>query len=92
MNLYGAQFRDLANAAAADCADVLERFVGREGTSTVLAQAGAELAGVLDGYTQWLKPEYDSAGALLHKGYKVTVNNGANPADNHRRGDIPGLR
>lgn len=82
VNLYGAQFRDLTNSAAADCADVLERFVGREASAAVLSQCASELAGVLDGYAQWLKPEHAADGSLVHKGYKVSVSNGTNPADN----------
>lgn len=82
VNLYGAQFRDMVNAAAADCADVLERFVGRPASSAVLQQAASELSGQLEKFTPYLKPEYDANGRLLHPGFKVNVNNGPNPADN----------
>ena len=55
--------------------------MGREASAAVLSQCASELSGVLDGYAQWLKPEYDASGALVHKGYKVAVSNGTNPAD-----------
>lgn len=81
-NLYDAQFRDMTNAAAADCSDVLERFVGRPASSAVLAQAASELSGALEKFTPYLKPAFDSNGKQIHPGYKVVVNGGANPADN----------
>lgn len=80
-HLFGAQFRDLANAAAADVATVLERFVGRPATSVVLAQCAAECAGALDAFTQFLAPEYDGE-RLVHPGYRVSASNGAGAADN----------
>lgn len=88
VNLFGAQFRDMVNAAAADCSDVLERFVGRPGSSAVLAQAASELSGVLEDYTPYLSPEYDANGSLIHPGYKVIVDNGTNPADNRIRATV----
>lgn len=81
-NLYGAQLRDLANSAASDCADVLDKYAGQPATALVLSQAQSELAGELDSYRQWLWPEVSSDGSLVHPGYKVTVSNGASLADN----------
>lgn len=81
-NLFDAQFMDVINAAAADCGAVLERFVGRVGSAMNLAQVQAELEGALDAYRPWLFPAYSAAGALIHPGFRVTVNNGTNIADN----------
>ena len=81
-NLWDAQFRDIVNAVAADCSTVLERFLGRPGTSPVLGQALAEVSGAVAAYSEWLKPDVTATGRVNHPGYRVTVSNGPNPADN----------
>lgn len=83
VNLYDAQFRDITNAAAAKCALLLDRgFVGHAATATELARAQAEIEGALAEFKPWLRPLLDANGSQLDPGYRVTVSNGNNPADN----------
>lgn len=81
-NLFGAQFRDIANCAADAVATVLERFAGWPGSALTLTQVQAEVEGVLDAYRPWLYPAYGADGTLQHPGYRVTVSNGASLTDN----------
>ena len=75
--LTGAQFRDMVNGIIDEGARLLDQWVGRPATALELSAAAAALAGVLETYRPWLTDNGN-----LDPGYKVTVSNGSNVADN----------
>lgn len=75
--LTGAQFRDMVNAITDEGARILDQWVGRPASPLELAAASAALSGVCNAYRPWLTDNGD-----LDPGYRVSVTNGANVADN----------
>jgi len=75
--LTGAQFRDMVDAVIDEGARVLDPWVGRPASPLELSAAAAALSGVCNRFRPWLTDNGD-----LDPGYKVSVTNGANIADN----------
>jgi hypothetical protein len=74
--LAEAIFRDMVNAIADDAARLLDQFIGRPATASVLADAASAITGVIE--TAY-KPYLVGGDGV---GYKVAVSNGADPSDN----------
>ena len=74
--LAEAIFRDMVNAIADDAARLLDQFIGRPATPSVLADAASAIKGVIE--TAY-KPYLVGGDGV---GYKVAVSNGADPSDN----------
>ena len=74
--LKEAIFRDMVNAIADDAARLLDQFIGRPATASVLADATSAIKGVIE--TAY-KPYLVGGDGV---GYKVAVSNGADPSDN----------
>lgn len=75
--LTGAQFRDMVNGIIDEGARLLDQWVGRSASPLELAAAATALSGVCNAYRPWLTDNGD-----LDPGYRVSVSNGANVADN----------
>lgn len=75
--LTGAQFRDMVDAVTDECARALDQFVGRPAGPLELSGAATALSGVLNAYRPWLTDN-----GTLDPGYRVSVSNGSNVADN----------
>lgn len=74
--LQEAIYRDMVNAIADDAARLLDQFIGRPATPSVLADAASAIKGVIE--TAY-KPYLVGGDGV---GYKVAVSNGADPSDN----------
>jgi hypothetical protein len=74
--LAEAIFRDMVNAIADDVARLLDQFIGRPATPSVLADAASAIKGIIE--TAY-KPYLVGGDGV---GYKVAVSNGADPSDN----------
>ena len=75
-NLAGAISRDMVTAIADDAARLLDQFIGRPATPSVLADAASAIKGIIETAS---KPYLVGGDGV---GYKVAVSNGADPSDN----------
>ena len=91
-NLIGGQYRDLVNFVVVEAERILESYTNGPASPARLAQAGAELSGMLQPFSgTYLSVKTAGDGSLVDPGYKVEVGTGTDPADNRIVANI-GLR